>query len=798
MEDEKVLDIKERTNQIYDSMKLRQKATLLYGNEFTHTNAIPKCGIRSVSLFDGPQGPAKSVVDGTNAKASSFPSPCLLACSWDPELIQDVGKAIGKEAAHYKIDVLLAPGANIKRNPLCGRNFEYFSEDPLLSGKMAAGYINGVQSNGVGCCIKHFAANNQETNRMMYSSEIDPRALQEIYLKGFKIAIDESNPWAVMCSYNKLRGIYCSENEWLLNKTLREQWGYEGPVISDWGAVLHPVLCHNAGLDLEMPCKENRSKQIAKSVKKGLISQQMFEKSVKRMIELSLKTGNYSDEGFSYDHSYEMTLKAAEESMVLAKNTGILPLSSYDDCCIIGAYAKEPRFQGLGSAEVKPYTVTSLLDFAKTKKGKPIPFEKGYRMDDTEDKNLIFKAVDLASSKKKVILVLGLKDCYDKEGIDRPDMRLPESQVSLFKAIYSVNQNVIVVICTGAPVELPFVDDAKAVLLSYLGGAATGEAIHKILTGQVNPSGKTAETWPLHYYDVPNYANYTQDGLQVLYKESIYVGYRYYVTANKKTMFPFGHGLSYSRFEYSNLKINKDKIDDNKPAIVTLNVKNTSKIPGKEVVQLYISAKSASIFRVKRELKGFKKIFLDAGEQKTIEFEVGFDDFAHWSTTSEKFEVEGGEYLLEIGSSVEDIRLSEKIDVVSGYKENKYYHISFLPSYYNLEKDRDFNVMDYEFEMLLDHHIKYSKKKRFDWNSSLNSLSKKRVFKKVIKEIENRQEKRGFPPKIQKLIANETMSYPIRLYAPYFGERKLKVLLDRANRRPLLSIKDRLFYVRKK
>lgn len=784
-------------------VKLKEKVTLLYGKGAWDTHAIGKTSIGDIEMHDGPCGirkPCAAPKSGdfieTSYPATCFPAPCLTACSWDPSLIEEMGERFGLEAIDQKTDLILTPGVNIKRNPLCGRNFEYLSEDPLLAGKMGAGFINGVQSQGIGACIKHFAANNQEYRRLTYSAEIDERALRDLYLKSFEIAIKESDPWAVMCSYNRINGVYSSDNDWLLKDVLRDEWKYDGVVMSDWGATFDPILSHNHGLDLEMPCFEDRRRSLKKAVQNGTLDGNLINQEAARIAALSFKKAlrKPCKTAFNYGMSHQIARKVACQSMVLAKNSdGLLPLTSFDDICLIGALAKDFRFQGAGSAQVVPTHLVNLFDALNS--GRPqsklIPFEKGYPTSAKENsKDLLLSAVNLASTHDKVVVCLGLPPEYESEGFDRHDMRLPETQYALVDALASVCKNIVVVLLCGAPVELPFIDKISSLLIAYLPGEAGGEAIKDVLSGTVNPSGKLAETWPFHYVDVPSKDYYPGSGDISLYKESVFVGYRYYQTAAKKVLFPFGYGLSYSKFVYSDFALSKEVLKTGQVLKISIKVTNKSKIPGSEIVQLYISGRNCKVFRPLRELRSFTKIALDPGASKTIIFSLSYSAFAFYETTEERMEVEGGQYLIEVSSSSEDPKAFGFVSVLSNYHPMD--KRPLLPSYYNLTREGSFRVSDEEFERLLDHPLPKSKdrhKRPFTLNSTLEECSWTFAGKKIKKSLKKSCYNPDRSEQANNDFLNMVMDSPIRMMGTAgYSDKKMLALLALINRRPLKAL----------
>ncbi len=725
-----------------------EKATLLSGNGSWFTYGIERFGIKPVEMHDGPLGVRKVGNDPDfNLKESEeavcFPSPCLCACSFDEELEKELGRAMGMEARLKNTQMLLCPGANIKRNPLCGRNFEYLSEDPLASGKMASAFIQGIQSVNVGACLKHFAANSQEFFRMVNDSIVDERALHELYLRPFEIAVKESSPWAVMASYNKVNGIYACENKWLLRDILKNEWGFDGVVMSDWGGVNDPIASHNNGLDLEMPSMlKNRNKTLAKAVKKGMLAQEALDDCSSRVIALSKKANAEfeGDPSYSMDVGHDVAVKVATESAVLLKNDSVLPLKDFRDVCFIGELARTPRYQGAGSSHVCPHHLVSFLDTIKEAddpEGKRLPFEAGYDFDsvwDDGDVENFVAAVDLASKSKTVVLFLGLPPSAESEGLDRQSIHLPEDQLRLFDEIYEVNQNIIVVLSTGAPVELVFKNKAKAILLMYLPGEGGGEAIKSLLLGEASPSGKLAETWPKHISDVPSFGFYPGEETTSLYRESIYVGYRYYLSVGKEVSYPFGHGLSYGKQSFKSLSLSSDSIEKGQTISVSLTVSNVSAVPVKKVVQLYAEPRfEGNIFKPKRTLIGFKKIALSKRGSAKVSFEVNFDDFKCFDVDEGKWKVEGGAYLLQICESCEDVVLEKEINVVSS--DTFISHKLQMATYYAPTKD-GFLQFDNDFEHLYGKHIsmeKDPKSRPYDLNSTFYDISHTWIGKRIFK-----------------------------------------------------------------
>ena len=661
---------KAKIKEILSSLTLEEKASLCSGADFWHTKKIEGKDIPVIMMSDGPHGLRKmyesSVNPNESIKAVCFPAACALACSYDRELVSEMGKALGNECQSEGVAVLLGPGANIKRSPLCGRNFEYFSEDPYLASQMAAAHIKGVQSMGVGSSLKHFAANNQESRRLSVSAEIDERAFREIYLSAFEYAVNEAKPQTVMCSYNKIWDEYSSQNKRLLTDILRDEWGFEGLVVSDWGAVDDRVKGVKAGLDLEMPGSMGKNdKRIVEAVKKGELSETELDKVAERVLSL-IYTG---DENRQYaakwdkDKDRALARKIAADCIVLLKNEKkILPLDTKKKIAFIGEFADKPRFQGGGSSHINVEQVSSALEASK--EYADVSYAQGYvTNEDKTDEKLLAEAVKLAEESDTVVIFAGLPDAFESEGYDRSHMGMPECQLELIDKILEVNKNVVIVLHNGSPVEMPFADRVKAIVECYLGGEMIGAAQCDVLFGKVNPSGKLAETFPLKLSDNPSYLNFPGEGDTVQYREGIFVGYRYYEKKDMKVLFPFGHGLSYTEFEYSDISLSADEINDSDILTVTVTVKNTGKRDGKETVELYVRDAHSSVIRPEKELKGFEKVSLKAGESKRVVFKLDKRAFAYYNTAIKDWYVEYGEFEILIGSSSADIRQKASVYV---------------------------------------------------------------------------------------------------------------------------------------
>ena len=671
------MDIKALISQ----MTLEEKAGLCSGLDFWHTKPVERLGVPPVMVSDGPHGLRKQDQQadhlGMNEsiQAVCMPAACATAASFDRELIGEMGRAIGRSCQHEQLSVVLGPAVNIKRSPLCGRNFEYFSEDPYLAGEMSASFIAGVQSQNVGTSIKHFAANSQEHRRMSSSSNIDERTLREIYLPAFETSVKEAQPWTVMCSYNRLNGTYASENPWLLTQVLRDEWGFEGYVMSDWGAVSNRVAGLAAGLDLEMPASGGiNDAKIVEAVRSGELDEAILDRAVERILTVNYRYLENAKPETPWDKEADHLLSAriAGECMVLLKNEdGILPLSREDEVAFLGEFAEKPRFQGGGSSHINCFKKTSALEAAQDLK---VTYARGYdaAADETTDE-LIAQAVEAAQKAKVAVVFAGLPDSYESEGYDRPHMRLPECQNRLIEAVAQANANTVVVLHNGSPVEMPWLPKVKAVLEAYLGGQAVGIATVRVLYGDVNPSGHLAETFPVKLSDNPSYLFYGGEGDEADYREGVFVGYRYYDRKEQDVLFPFGHGLSYTTFAYSSLRLSAQRITDQETLTATVTVTNTGSRAGKTVVQLYVGDPVSSVFRPVRELKGFEKVELQPGESKEVTFTLGKRAFAYWNTQLHDWYVESGDFTIEIGQSSRRIEVSAVVQVDSTAQLPRHY-----------------------------------------------------------------------------------------------------------------------------
>ena len=711
----------QNTELLLKELTLEEKCALLSGAETFKTRGMPQHGIPQIWLSDGPHGLRKQAGEsdhlGLNPSvpATCFPTASAVANSWDAALGEEIGAALGEEAAAQEVSVLLGPGLNMKRNPLCGRSFEYFSEDPYLAGKLAAGYIRGIQSKGVAACPKHFAVNSQETRRMASDSIVDERTLREIYLTGFEIAVKEGHPRSIMSSYNLVNGTYANENKHLLMEILRDEWGFDGAVITDWGGSNDHALGVKNGSTLEMPAPGGDSvRELLAAVESGKISESDIDARLSELLPLVFDTKAALDaapRAFDAAAHHALARRAAEESLVLLKNEGsLLPLAAGSKVAVIGDFAKNPRYQGAGSSMVNSTQVDVLLDKLIDSELNVIGYQQGFDRHGKPDAALQKTACELATQADTVILCMGLDEIAESEGLDRSNLRLAQNQVDLLQAVAAVNPKIVVVLYSGSVVETPWLDNCQALLYAALGGQAGAGAVADALTGKVNPCGKLAETWPLAYADVPSAADFATRRKTVEYREGLYIGYRYFTTAEKAVRFPFGYGMSYTTFAYSDMAADEQG--------VSLTVTNTGSVAGTEIVQLYIAKKNSELFRPEKELKGFARVTLAPGEKQRITIMLDDKAFRFWNVKANRWEIEGGEYELLVGASVEDIRLCEKI-TVHGTATVHPYEDRDLDCYY---KGNVLHVSDADFEKLLGHPIPNGKTK-IDRNLTLGELN---------------------------------------------------------------------------
>ena len=711
----------QNTELLLKKLTLEEKCALLSGAETFKTRGMPEHGIPQIWLSDGPHGLRKQAGEsdhlGLNPSvpATCFPTASAIANSWDTALGEEIGAALGEEAAAQEVSVVLGPGLNMKRNPLCGRSFEYFSEDPYLAGKLAAGYIRGIQSKGVAACPKHFAVNSQETRRMASDSIVDERTLREIYLTGFEIAVKEGHPRSIMSSYNLVNGTYANENKHLLMEILRGEWGFDGAVITDWGGSNDHALGVKNGSTLEMPVPGGDSvRELLAAVENGKISESDIDARLSELLPLVFDTKAALDAApreFDAAAHHALARRAAEESLVLLKNEGsLLPLAAGTKVAVIGDFAKNPRYQGAGSSMVNSTQVDVLLDKLIDSELNVIGYQQGFDRHGKPDAALQKSACELATQADTVILCMGLDEIAESEGLDRSNLRLAQNQLDLLQAVAAVNPKIVVVLYSGSVVETPWLDNCQALLYAALGGQAGAGAVADALTGKVNPCGKLAETWPLAYADVPSAADFATRRKTVEYREGLYIGYRYFTTAEKAVRFPFGYGMSYTTFAYSDMAADEQG--------VSLTVTNTGSVAGTEIVQLYTAKKNSELFRPAKELKGFARVTLAPGEKQRITIMLDDKAFRFWNVKANRWEIEGGEYELLVGASVEDIRLCEKISV-HGTATVHPYEDRNLDCYY---KGNVLHVSDADFEKLLGHPIPNGKTK-IDRNLTLGELN---------------------------------------------------------------------------
>ena len=727
---------------LINQLSLKEKASLISGKDFWQTVNIDRVNIPSAFLSDGPHGVRRQAAAadhlGLNASipATCYPTAATMANSWDEKLGEGLGERLGQEAAVQKVNILLGPGTNTKRNPLCGRNFEYFSEDPYLAGKMAAGYIRGIQSNGISACVKHFACNNQEENRMTLDSVLDERTFRELYLTAFEIAVKEGKTKSIMSAYNLINGTYANENEHLLVDILRKEWGYDGLVVTDWGGNNDGVLSLKCGNQLEMPGTPDRPEEVIKAIENGELDESVLDDCLDKLLETVFDTMENgvkkAPEKFDVEEHHEYAKKCAEESAVLLKNNGVLPLNKEEKVAFIGDFLYLPRYQGAGSSIVNPTKLDNTVDILKNTDLNIVGSARGFNRYGKKNKKLFKEAIELAKQADTVVLYLGLDEVTEAEGLDRQNMYLENNQIELVKAVKELNKKIVVVLSCGSAVEIPFIFDIDGLLHCYLNGQAGAEATLRILEGKVNPSGKLSETLPIKYEDVASSDNFPSHTRTIEYREAYGVGYRYFEKADIEVRFPFGFGLSYTKFEYSNLKVHENG--------VSFEIKNIGDVDGKEVAQLYVGLKSSEVIRPVKELKGFTKVFLKAGESKKVE--IAFDDktFRYFNTKTNKWEIEKGVYDIYVGASSDDIRLFGTVEQ-AGTGAEAPYDIADLPHYAD---GRLRKISNEEFEKLLGHPIPdgslpFYKKNRMviDYNTTFSELrySKRWIGRLVGKAI---------------------------------------------------------------
>lgn len=728
---------------IVEALTLEEKAGLCSGQDFWHLKSIKRLGLQAIMITDGPHGLRKQLGSAdhvglqNSVPSTCFPTASATACSWDRDLMREMGKAIAEECIQEGVSVILGPGANIKRSPLCGRNFEYISEDPFHTGVIASALINGIQSMGIGTSLKHYAMNNQETRRMTIDAVVDERTQREIYLAGFEKAVTDSQPWTVMCSYNRVDGTYLSDHKRLLKEILKEEWGHTGLVVTDWGACNDRVEGIRAGLELEMPASFGiNDKRIIDAVEKGNLSVELLDKAAERIIELILKSMVNLRPEYKYsipDH-HRLARRIAGESMVLLKNDGVLPFSKTEKIAVIGEFAVMPRYQGAGSSLINPTkldTLCKILDDQKLL----YEYARGYDISsDIPNQSMIDDAKKLAAGTDKVLVLAGLTENYESEGFDRKHLRMPESHNELIRQIISVNENVTVVLMNGAPVEMPWIGGVKGVLEAYLGGQAGSGAIIDILYGEINPSGKLAETFPVKLEDTPSYRYFPGYTRTVEYREGIYIGYRYYDKFEKNVLFPFGYGLSYTKFSYTDMKVLKTGQYE---YAVSLKLSNTGETAGAEVVQLYVESPETGIYKAKKELKGFEKVYLEPGETKTVTMNLNKRSFAFYNINIPGWHVEKGDYRILVGASSRDISMDACIALEASSETEVPDYSKSAPEYYRMSGDI-FEISEEQFKVILGRNLperEFIPGDKFTENSMLVQTTSKWIGRLLLKMV---------------------------------------------------------------
>lgn len=773
------MNYSEQARTLVAQMTLAEKASLCSGKNFWYLKGIEHLGLPEIMVTDGPHGLRKQAANADKPEISQsvpavcFPTASATACSFDRELLFEIGQAIGEECRQEEVAVILGPGVNIKRSPLCGRNFEYFSEDPLLAGEMAAAIIRGVQSQGVGTSLKHFAANNQERRRMTSESVLDERTFREIYLPAFEIVVKKAKPWTVMCSYNRLFGEFASQNKRLLTGILRDEWGFEGLVVSDWGAVVDRVKGVEAGLDLEMPgVGVSNDQRIIQAVENGSLSLQVLDAAACRVVELILKAGDRQPFRYDVDAHHALARRASGESAVLLKNEGtLLPGKPSYRAAVIGAFAVTPRYQGAGSSKIQPIRVDSALEELK-QAGLDVEYAAGYPLDTDEvDESLLAEACRVARDKDMVYVFAGLPDRYESESFDRESMAMPQNHVRLIEAVSAVNPRVVVVLMGGSPMEMTWAERVPAILLMYLGGEAVGGACADLLLGRVNPGGRLAESWPFTEADNPSHGNFPGYPLTVEYREGLFVGYRYYDTARKDVRYPFGYGLTYTSFEFSSLQISASNIKGTDFLTVSCKVTNTGQRAGSEVVQLYVSKPGSVIIRPQQELKGFAKVLLQPGESQTVSFTLSSRDFAYYNLELADWHVESGPYLLRLSASSRDVRLEGRVEVESTVQASLPALQKVTPGYYDLSKG--IQVSDAEFTALLGRPIPQRERRKGEphtVSSTLGDIQDKFLGRQLLSIMRKQMLKfAGDDPGMALMMEKMILDMPLRTLAMMSG-----------------------------
>jgi len=789
---------------ILQKLTLAEKASLCAGSDSWHTRGIKRLDIPTIMMADGPHGLRKELSKGNgdilrdSYPATCFPTASALASTWNRELISKVAQAIAEECLAEGVSVVLGPGTNIKRSPLCGRNFEYFSEDPYQMGEMATAYIQGVQQMGVGASLKHFAANNQEYRRMLIDTVVDERALREIYMAGFETAVKNGKPWTVMAAYNRLNGMYCTENAWLLETVLRKEWGFEGIVISDWGAVNDRVVGITAGMDLEMPGIENGNKdRIISAVQSGELLEKDLDNVVRRLLRFVDRCSMNLQDDFRCDLEahHRLAMKTATEGAVLLKNEGdLLPLSKTATVGLIGQFAKIPRYQGSGSSLINPSRMDTLYDAMREYAGiDKVIFAKGYSLDEKGDSDaLLAEAIDVARKTNVVVVCAGLTDMDEVESVDRQHLRLADAHDQLIEAIAEANPQTIVLLSNGSPVEMPWIDKVPAVLEGYLGGQAGASAHCQLIYGEENPSGKLAESFPISLQDTPAHAYFPGGPKTVEYRESLFVGYRFYDTVETEVLFPFGHGLSYTRFVYKNLVVIHEK---GNLVNVCFDIENVGDRAGKEIAQVYVHAPREGVARPEQELKGFVKVALDAGETQTVNLALGKRAFAYYSVKKHDWQVQKGKYEIRVGASSRDIRLTSHVQFDGENPE------TLTPSekfYRHFPADAD--VPQAVFEGLLGRALPNNGpiSRPYDLNTSIMDMQRSlvgRFLKRIIRRQINAMMGEEIHGPTRLMIEQMALESPLRVLVMFSGgalsRRMLNRLLMLANGRMLSKARQR-------
>ena len=785
---------------IVGKMSLEQKAKFVSGSDYWHLEEAPELGLPKINITDGPHGlrkqnPEKKSGDGiglgNSVPTTCFPPAATSACSWDEELLRQEGEALAEECIQEKVSVILGPGTNIKRSPVCGRNFEYFSEDPLLAGKMSASLINGCQSKGVGNSLKHFACNSQEAFRMVVNEVIDERTIRETYLPAFEIAVKESQPWTVMNSYNRINGVYASQNKWLQQDVLRGEWGFKGLIVTDWGASVDRIPGLENGTDLEMPSSGTLNTQrIIEAVKNGTLDIKVLDERVDAVVDLIIKSKPNLEKDYKYDKEahHALARKVAEGSMTLLKNDGgILPLKEGLKIAVIGELAKAPRFQGAGSSVINATKLDNAYDCLAAL-GADVTYAAGYEKGkDVVNDALVSEAVNAAKAADVAVVFVGLTEEFEGEGYDRVNINMPGCHNDLVSKVAAANENTVVVLAGGSVVHIPWLGEVKALLNSGLGGQAGGAAVANILTGKVNPSGKTAETYPLCFEDNPTYGNYPGGPVTSEHRESVYIGYRYYDKAKKDVLFPFGFGLSYTTFEYSDLKLSTASIKDTDTLTVSFKIKNTGSVDGAEIAEIYVADKESTIFRPEKELRAFKKVFLKAGEEKEVSVELGKRAFAYYNVNIGDWHVETGEFDILVGASSRDIKLSGTVNVESTVEAEIPDYRKTAPAYYTA----DINGMKGEqFAAVYGAELpnpEFDRNKKIDIYCCLNDARHTKWGGRICRMIEGIMSKMGSDANGDgKMLAAMATQIPIRnfiamsmgVFSPDMADGLLMILND--------------------